>query len=131
MIDDAERLATRQAPAVAGILRRVYTLLVDDLGCSAYVKTIYVGFTLDGAMVAAAYPRSETVEVALAMEEGHESVLLKDASHLTWPTLPLFVTIETDALTSEIEELLRQAHRRVKEQEHKVDRPPAFFYERK
>ena len=66
--------------------------VIDDrfvaLGCISYVKTIYVGYDLNGEMVAALYPHSDHIQIALAVEEDFEHRLLIDATHLRWRTVP-------------------------------------------
>lgn len=66
--------------------------VIDDrfvaLGCISYVKTIYVGYDLNGEMVAALYPHSDHIQIALAVEEDFEHPLLIDATHLRWRTVP-------------------------------------------
>jgi len=84
-----------------------------NLGCDAYVKTIYIGFSIDGEMVAAAYPVGDTVEVALALPEDHPSELLKDATHLTWKTMPVLLALTTSDDLSAAKPLCKEAHQRV------------------
>ena len=61
---------------------------------SLYVKTIYIGVELDGAMVAALYPLKDSLEVVLALDSSHENSKLKDATHLTWRTMPVLFKVE-------------------------------------
>ena len=78
-------------------------------GCLAYVKTIYIGYELDGEMIAAVYPRSDHLEVALAIPEDQEHELLRDASHLTWRTLPLAAVVTSKHDAIDIGDLLTMA----------------------
>jgi hypothetical protein len=90
--------------------RKVYALLVRRLKCEAHVATIYVGFSRQGHMVAAAYPRQgEHFELALALPRDFQSPLLYDAPHLKWPTMRVAVAIRDDASLAAAEPLIRQA----------------------
>src|ERR1035441_5420776 len=66
-------------------------------GCESYIKTIYIGYEIDGDMVAALYAHADHVEIALALDEDHPDSALKDASHLTWRTLPLSLEVRTSS----------------------------------
>jgi hypothetical protein len=96
-------------------------------GCTPYVKTIYVGYDLDGVMVAALYPHSDRVEIALALSDDHPSPLLIDATHLTWKTLPVAAVVRGEMDAEEALELLDQACERVKSGAHDVERPNDYF----
>lgn len=96
-------------------------------GCSAYVKTIYIGYDLEGVMVAALYPHQERIEVALALAEDHPSTLLIDATHLTWRTLPVAAVIKDESQLGEVLELVNEACGRVSEGVHDIERPNDFF----
>ena len=97
------------------------------LGCASYVKTIYVGYEIDGEMVAAAYGRADYVEVALALPEDIKSDLLVDATHLTWRTLPVAALVRgTDDLPV-FEALAAEACDRVRSRAHDVHRESDFF----
>jgi hypothetical protein len=95
--------------------------------CVPYVKTIYIGYDLDGVMVAALYPHSDRVKVALALPEDHESGLLIDATHLTWKTLPVAAIVKTKAEATETLELIDEACQRIKDGVHDVERPNDYF----
>ena len=97
------------------------------LGCSPYVKTIYIGYDLDGVMVAALYSHVDYVEVALALEESHESNILVDATHLTWRTLPVCAVLHTKTDVKEFVKLASVACSRVGTGVHHVDRDSEFF----
>ena len=96
-------------------------------GCVPYVKTIYIGYDLDGVMVAALYPHSDRVEIALALPEDHESGLLIDATHLTWKTLPVAAIVKTKTDATETLELIDEACQRIKDGVHDVERPNDYF----
>lgn len=92
-----------------------------------YVKTIYVGFSLKGEMVAAVYPRSDFLEVALALPEDVEGSGFRDATHLTWPTMPVCIEVRTaDDLVLALGHA-RDAGERVWAGEHDVRRPNDHF----
>lgn len=96
-------------------------------GCSSYVKTIYIGYDFNGAMIAALYIRAEYVEVALALSESHESPILIDGSHLTWRTLPVAAIVRTKEDVRLFNSLVQSACEGVKKGEHTVDRDSEFF----
>jgi len=101
------------------------------VGCSSYVKTIYIGYDIDGEMVAALYGHSDHVEVALALAEDHPSSQLIDASHLTWKTLPV-AAIGHDAVEVEkMAVLVVEACDRVRAGLHTVNRDNDFFMKAK
>jgi hypothetical protein len=95
--------------------------------CVPYVKTIYIGYYLDGVMVAALYPHSDRVELALALPEDHPSDLLIDATHLTWRTLAVAAVVKSQADATETMELIDEACQRVKDGVHDVERPNDYF----
>jgi hypothetical protein len=96
-------------------------------GCVPYVKTIYIGYDLDGVMVAALYPHTDRIEIALALPEDHESGLLIDATHLTWKTLPVAAIVKTKADATETLGLIGEACLRIKDGVHDVERPNDYF----
>lgn len=97
------------------------------LGCSSYVKTIYVGYDIDGEMVAALYGHGSHLEIALALPEDAESQILVDASHLTWRTLPVAAIVRTMADLDEFARLAAEACERVRTSSHDVLRENDFF----
>lgn len=106
------------------------TSLVDHMtaqGCSAYVKTIYVGFELNGEMVAAAYGHASNVEIALALDEAHSDSRLIDATHLTWRTLPVALVVRSTDEVESARPLLAEACVRVAEGGHNVVRDNDHF----
>jgi len=98
-----------------------------SLGCTSYVKTIYVGYDLNGVMVAALYPHTTRIEVALALPEDHASALLIDATHLTWKTLPVAAVIAAEEDMIEVSSLIGEACSRVEAGEHDVERSSEYF----
>ncbi len=96
-------------------------------GCTSYVKTIYIGYDLNGVMVAALYPHSDRVEIALALPDDHESALLIDATHLTWRTLPVAAIVKTENDLEEALHLAEEACQRIASGLHDVERPNDFF----
>jgi hypothetical protein len=100
-------------------------------GCNSYVKTIYIGYDIDGEMVAALYGHAGHVEVALALAEDHSSSQLIDASHLTWKTLPV-AAIGHDAVeVKKMGPLIEEACTRVRAGQHLVNRDNDFFMKAK
>lgn len=125
MSDDAELLGTLNKT-----LKSVGTALHERLlkaGCTSYVKTIYIGYDLDGVMAAALYPHPDRIEIALALPDDHESRLLIDATHLTWKTLPVAAVVKTKDDLAEASTLVDEACQRVKDGVHDVERPNDYF----
>lgn len=121
VIPEAQRLFSGQYAPIMPAFAFVYDLLVNEYGCSPYVKTQYVGFDLNGRMVASAHPRGgDSFELALALPEDHESALLHDASHLKWRSLPVSVEIQRidDVTTSK--DLIQEAVSRINAGVHNV-----------
>ena len=100
-------------------------------GCNSYVKTIYIGYDIDGEMVAALYGHSDHVEVALALAEDHPSSQLIDASHLTWKTLPVAAIGHDAAEVKKMGPLIEEACERVRAGQHHVNRDNDFFMKAK
>ena len=98
-----------------------------DLGCESYVKTIYIGYDIDGEMVAALYGHIDHVEIALALPEDAEGDLLIDASHLTWRTLPVAALVRNLADLAPFKQLAGDAVERVRTASHTVNRDNEFF----
>jgi len=96
-------------------------------GCTSYVKTIYIGYDLDGIMVAALYPHTDRIEIALALPDDHESGLLIDATHLTWKTLPVAAVVNAKEQKAETLFLVDESCQRIKDGEHDIDRPNDYF----
>lgn len=117
------------APLVRLVTSRLDEVLIS-LGCSAYVKTIYVGYEIEGQMVAVVYPHTSWVEVALALGADHGGEKIVDATHLTWPTLPVAVEVRSEAQLSSTVALAQVAAERVRSGAPEVKRPPEFFLQR-
>lgn len=100
-------------------------------GCGSYVKTIYVGYEIEGEMVAALYAHPDTVEIALALAEDTASPLLVDAGHLTWRTLPVAAELRCEGDLVEFTHLAVEAVERVRQAKHDVSRDNEFFMARK
>ncbi len=98
-----------------------------DLGCASYVKTIYVGYDINGGMVAAMYGHADHLEIALALPEDEPSRLLVDASHLTWRTLPVAALVNRKNQLIELSRLAKVACERVQSSSHDVMRDNDFF----
>ena len=110
--------------------RKIISEIVDifeSQGCVSYVKTIYIGFEIDGEMVAALYAHEKYVEIALALDENCVDQRLKDATHLTWRTLPLCLELASDIAVKESTRLFEEACDRVRSSKHKVMRDNDFF----
>ena len=114
----------------AALCSQVHEMFVAA-GCSSYVKTIYIGYDIDGEMVAALYGRADHVEVALALAEDHPSSQLIDASHLTWKTLPVAAIGHDAAEVEKMAGLVVEACDRVRAGLHTVNRDNDFFIKAK
>ena len=119
------RDANKKVSALATNLHKLFL----KHGCVSYVKTIYIGYDIDGVMVAALYCHENRVELAIALEENHRSKLLIDATHLTWRTMPVAVVIQSKDDLSEAAELIIEATDRVKTGQNTVNRSSEFFAE--
>jgi len=98
-----------------------------DLGCVSYVKTIYIGYDIDGEMVAALYGHSDHVEIALALPEDAEGDLLIDARHLTWRTLPVAAIVRNATDMVAFKQLAISAVDGVRNSSHTVNRDNDYF----
>jgi hypothetical protein len=101
--------------------------ILESQGCVSYVKTIYIGYEIDGEMVAAVYGHGNKVEIAMALPENHASSLLQDATHLKWRTLPLSVVVDLSIDQNAIEGLVNESCNRVATKTHRVDRDSDYF----
>lgn len=127
MIPEAESLATGLKAPLRKAMTGLYDTLSGDLGCDVYVKTIYVGFTIEGQMVAAIYPKNDCLEVALALPEDIEGSEFKDATHLTWPTMPVCIEVRAAGDVALALDHARTAADRVRAGSHDVRRPNEHF----
>ena len=123
---EAESYIAGSNPNVRRLASRVHETLVA-LGCSSYVKTIYVGYDLAGEMVAALYVHSDHAEVALALPEDTISQCLIDASHLTWRTLPVAAVVRSLDDLHDFGLLAAEACSRVRTGTHDVMRDNDHF----
>lgn len=128
MIRGAQRLFSGVNAPLMPQFSELYSFLVDDLGCSADVKTIYVAFNLRNGPVAAIHPHGGTeMEVAMALSEKPHP-LTYPAPHLKWRTLPVATRIAVGDPVDEVLPLLRDAAKRVRSGEHDVEQPNETFY---
>jgi hypothetical protein len=88
---------------------------------------IYIGYDIDGEMVAALYGHIDHVEIALALPEDAEGDLLIDASHLTWRTLPVAALVRNMDDLAPFKQLALDAVGRVRTASHTVNRDNDFF----
>jgi hypothetical protein len=130
MIDEANQLTQSMSKAARTAFAALYDRLVGTYGCDVYVKTIYVGFEICGEMVAAAYPHHDKFEVALALSEDHPDPRLKDATHLTWRTMPVSIMVGRPEELEPLMHLVDESARRITEGTHNVNRPPEHFISR-
>jgi hypothetical protein len=96
-------------------------------GCDSYIKTIYIGYEIDGNMVAALYAHADHIEIALALDEDDPDSALKDASHLTWRTLPLSFEVWTPSDAEKAALFIDEACNRIKVGTHAVLRDNEHF----
>lgn len=99
MLPAAGNLFSNRPAALVEAFRSVYSVLVDELGCQAYVKTIYVGFSRDGQVAAAVHLDShypDRFEVALPVVATELVSVAYDAAHLKWPMLPVAIAVTTE-----------------------------------
>jgi len=127
MIPEAANLVRKLPEPLREAFATCYEFLVDDNGCNVYVKTIYVGFAIGEEMVCAIYPLQDHLEVAMALPEEVEGPEFKDATHLTWPTMPVAVDIRNVEDTNLAISHLSGAVHRVATGVHDVRRPNEHF----
>ena len=123
---DAQTYIDGTGKKVRPLIQLLHDTLLS-LGCVSYVKTIYIGYDIDGEMVAALYGHSDHVEIALALPEDAEGELLIDASHLTWRTLPVAAVVSSAAELPLFAKLASDAVNRVQNASHSVHRDNDFF----
>lgn len=111
---------------VAKVASALHKTLIEE-GCSSYVKTIYIGYDFNGAMIAALYGHPEYVEIALALPESFESPILIDGTHLTWRTLPVAAIVSDKEDVLLFQNLAKSACHRVRNGQHTVERDNEFF----
>lgn len=118
------------------VLREAFEVVnaaLEDCGAAAAhdVKTIYISYMVEEQMVAAIYPRSQEIEIALALPEDHPSSLLRDATHLTWRTLPVSTVVVDSEGARSILGLIEEASLRVASGTHHVHRDNEHFAARR
>jgi hypothetical protein len=123
---EAQKYIAELNKTTAALCAQVHEMFLAA-GCSSYVKTIYIGYDIDGEMVAALYGHVDHVEVALALAEDHSSSQLIDASHLTWKTLPVAAIGHDAAEVKKMGPLIEEACARVRAGQHTVNRDNDFF----
>ena len=123
---DAQAYLAEMGKRVRPLATELHEALLS-LGCVSYVKTIYIGYDIDGEMVAALYGHSDHVEIALALPEDAEGELLIDASHLTWRTIPVAAIVRTKDELDQFISLAGAAVERVRTASHTVLRDNDFF----
>lgn len=127
---EAQKYIAELNKASAELCTQVHEMFINA-GCNSYVKTIYIGYDIDGEMVAALYGHADHVEVALALAEDHPSSQLIDASHLTWKTLPVAAIGHDATEVAKMQPLIEEACMRVRDGQHDVNRDNDFFMKAK
>jgi hypothetical protein len=123
---DAKIYLSEMGKKMRPIAEAIHEAMIS-LGCVSYVKTIYIGYDIDGEMVAALYGHTDHVEIALALPEDAEGDLLVDASHLTWRTLPVAAIVRSIDSIDDFTKLAKVAAERVKSAAHTVNRDNDYF----
>ena len=123
---DAKIYLSEMGKKMRPIAEAIHEAMIS-LGCVSYVKTIYIGYDIDGEMVAALYGHPDHIEIALALPENAAGDLLVDASHLTWRTLPVAAIVRSPNEVSNFEQLAKLAAERVKTAAHNVNRDNDYF----
>lgn len=96
----------------------IHDLLLNE-GCQARPKTSYIAFALGEQTVAAVHLGGDALEVALALPDEPRPPT-HSAVHLKWRTLPVALYVRDDTPFADVEPLLREALRRVKQGQHDV-----------
>jgi hypothetical protein len=119
--NEADRLLAGAPEFADAAYKDLVSLLVGEFGGICYVKTIYIGFEIDGQMVAAAYPHPNRLEVALPLPVDHPAIALIDATHLTWRTMPVAFQLKVADQITELVALAREGAERVRSGRHDVN----------
>ena len=127
---DAENFISKNAGKLDKIGVSAHSILCAE-GCMSYVKTIYIGYELDGEMIAALYVRPEYIEVALSLPESFDSPILIDATHLTWKSMPVAAVLKTKSDINLFTNLAKEAAELVRSGKHAVSRDSNFFADAK
>ena len=123
---EAQAYLADLGPKIRTLASDLHNVLLE-LGCMSYVKTVYIGYDINGEMVAALYGRSSHVEIALALSEDADDTLLVDARHLTWRTLPVAAIVRNTDDVTKFAHLATIAVDRVQTASHEVNRDNEFF----
>lgn len=127
---EAMKMLARSSRKVQALAKPLHKVLMEA-GCESYVKTIYIGYALEGEMVAALYPHADNAELALALPEDEPGDLLIDATHLTWRTMPLAVVVKTKADVAAAANHIATACDGVRSGSHEVHRNNDVFIKSK
>jgi len=127
---EAEKYLASLGRKIGGLASEAHRHLVDQ-GCTSYVKTIYIGYDFKGVMVAALYGHFDYVEVAIALPENFDSLILIDATHLTWRTLPVAAVLKSKSDMKSFATLVKAACKGVLSGSHTVMRDNDFFVKAK
>jgi hypothetical protein len=92
VIEAAERLFKGVRATMLPAFAVVYNELVEGLGCTPRVQTIYVGFSRGDKMLAAIHPSRDRFEIALPSGPTIDPIAYP-APHLKWPMLPRALSI--------------------------------------
>ena len=125
---DAQDYLSSSNKKIRKLASELHKIFVKQ-GCVSYVKTIYIGYDIEGQMVAALYCHEDRVEVALALDENHVSPILIDATHLTWRSMPVAAVVRNDRDLSAAALLVVEASLRVKAGKNTLNRSSEFFAE--
>lgn len=130
MMQNKDGLLSFAGPRLRATARKI-DLELRKLGCYDYVKTIYVGYEVNGVMVAALYPHPDHLEVALALDEKFRSKIVGPADHLSWRTLPVSAVLTRASDFADVKPLLFEAFSRVEVGDHDVTRNSEYFKEKR
>lgn len=131
VIPEADRLLVG-APKYAQVAcDGLSALILGEFGGVSYVKTIYIGFEINGQMVAAAYPHPDRLEVALPLPADHAATSFIDATHLTWRTMPVAYQLREARQIPELLALAREGAERVRSGLHDVNLSNEHFMARR
>jgi hypothetical protein len=123
---EAQTYLANMSKKTKPLATEIHTFLIS-LGCVSYVKTIYIGYSINEEMVAAMYGHVDHLEIAIALPENTESAILVDASHLTWRTLPVAAIVKQRIDMTEFREMAKIAVTNVNTKSHYVNRDNDFF----
>ena len=113
-------------PKLRIVAEKIDSLFIG-LGCTDYVKTIYIGYEINGEMVAALYPHPDHLEIALSLDETFNHPQIGTADHLSWRTLPVSAVITRPAQLNSLKPIFKIAYLRVLNGNHLVSRDNEYF----